>query len=171
MPRVDFYVLPNVAPKDRWVFACRLTRKAYLLGHPVYLHTSSSEKARYLDELLWTYQADHFIPHGIVGDQLPPLPPILIGDERGPSVLSISLPELLAKMYSLIPPNTTVPPWENQPVPEVVLINLDSNVPPFFEAFGRVSEIVNQEDQILREGRARFSYYRSQGISPNNHKL
>jgi DNA polymerase IIIc chi subunit len=28
--RVDFYVLENATPQQRWIFACRLAEKAYL---------------------------------------------------------------------------------------------------------------------------------------------
>jgi DNA polymerase-3 subunit chi len=74
-PRVDFYVLAGQAPNGRLLLACRLTEKAYKLGHTVYLHAASALQAQQVDDLLWTFRQSSFIPHGLY----PPLP-----DDRSP---------------------------------------------------------------------------------------
>ncbi|MEZ5578324.1 MAG: DNA polymerase III subunit chi [Candidatus Competibacteraceae bacterium] len=43
--------------------ACRLADKAYGLGHTVYLFTASEARAAALDDLLWTFRQDSFVPH------------------------------------------------------------------------------------------------------------
>ncbi|CAL1240975.1 DNA polymerase III subunit chi [Candidatus Methylocalor cossyra] len=63
MTRIDFYLVPGADPHGRRVTACRLIEKAYRQGHRVYLHTSSEEEARLLDELLWTFRQGSFVPH------------------------------------------------------------------------------------------------------------
>jgi len=63
MTRVDFYVLQGKNPQQRMQFACRLTDKAYRLGHRVYIHTESAEQSQALDDMLWTFQQNSFIPH------------------------------------------------------------------------------------------------------------
>ena len=171
VPRVDFYVLPDATPNGRLLFACHLVEKAYTLGHPVYLHTASASMARHLDGLLWTYRQDTFLPHALVEDVLPPIPSILIGDDRGPEVVGIPIESLLASMHTLLRPTTNLPPWEGPPAVGAVLINLAAMVPSFFQHFARVAELVDQEPEVLKAGRARFTYYRDQGIVPENHKL
>ncbi|CAK0778669.1 DNA polymerase III subunit chi [Gammaproteobacteria bacterium] len=171
MLRVDFYILPDATPEGRFLYACRLIEKAHGLGHPIYLHTPSASVARRMDSLLWTYRKNSFLPHGLTEDALLPVPPILIGDDRGPEVMGTPLDEILVRMHSLLCPITNVPPWEGPSAPGAVLINLASSVPSFFDRFTRVAELVDQEEQNLRAGRMRFTYYRERNISPESHKL
>ena len=63
MTRVDFYILPQTAEEDRFQFACRLVEKAYRQGHHIYLHTRNETDAQLLDEQLWAFRAENFIPH------------------------------------------------------------------------------------------------------------
>jgi len=171
MPRVDFYILPDATPEGRLLFACRLTEKAHALGHPIYLHTPSASVARRMDNLLWTYRKNSFLPHGLIEDVLPPIPPILVGDERGPEVMGTPIDETLVRMQILLRPLTDAPPWEGPSIPGAVLINLAASVPSFFERFIRVAELVDQNEQNLAAGRVRFAYYRQRNISPESHKL
>ena len=62
-PRIDFYVLPDQQENGRALLACRVADKAYSLGHTVYLFTASEAQAAALDDLLWTFRQDSFIPH------------------------------------------------------------------------------------------------------------
>lgn len=72
--RVDFYVLKSSTPRERWMFACRLTEKAYLLDLKVVLLTDTADDAAVLDELLWTFNERSFVPHSIVAvDTLAPV--------------------------------------------------------------------------------------------------
>ena len=82
MTQVDFYILEETAPRARALFACRLTEKAFGLGHRVYLHTTSEGATRELDELLWTFRDRSFLPHSLVdsGEDAP----VLIGHEGEP---------------------------------------------------------------------------------------
>lgn len=78
MPRIDFYILPDAKENGRVLLACRLADKAYSLGHTVYLFTASEVQAAALDDLLWTFRQDSFIPHErypLTGDGSP----VLIG--------------------------------------------------------------------------------------------
>lgn len=82
MTRVDFYLLNSDAAggetavsKDMAV--CRLTNKAFLLGHRIYIHTVDAEQTRRLDQLLWTFAAGSFIPHAVSDDANETMPVIL----------------------------------------------------------------------------------------------
>ena len=42
MTKVDFYILPSADPSARLDFACKLTDKAWRMGHRIYLHCSDA---------------------------------------------------------------------------------------------------------------------------------
>ncbi|MEP5766632.1 MAG: DNA polymerase III subunit chi [Halieaceae bacterium] len=69
MTEVDFYVLDTEQPEQRNLFACRLTDKVFRRGHQVYLHTDSEQSARDLDQLLWGFRPQSFVPHGLLGTE------------------------------------------------------------------------------------------------------
>lgn len=68
MTQVDFYVLPTADPLGRLDFACKLTDKAWRLGHRVYLHCSDAEQRAELDAHLWRFKGETFVPHGLIED-------------------------------------------------------------------------------------------------------
>ena len=68
MTQVDFYVLPSADPFARLDFACKLTDKAWRLGHRVYLHCSDAGQREELDARLWRFKGETFVPHGPVED-------------------------------------------------------------------------------------------------------
>lgn len=65
MPKIDFYVLPQADSEARLRMVCRITEKAYSLGHRVHIHTESSDDAHKLDALLWTFRDRSFVPHAV----------------------------------------------------------------------------------------------------------
>ena len=77
--RVDFYLLSDNQPNTRWLVACRLLEKAYLKGHRVFVYCDKQHDAELLDELLWTFKDESFIPHHLQGEGPEPPPAIQIG--------------------------------------------------------------------------------------------
>ncbi len=141
MPRIDFYVLPDHRDKGRALLACRLADKAYSLGHTVYILTASDAQAAELDDLLWTFRQDSFIPH----ERYP-----LIGAEGSPVLVGVASPaEVIAQ----------------------VLINFTDTLPEGFERYERVVELVDQTTDVLAKSRERFRQYRERGSTPETHKL
>jgi len=65
MTRIDFYQIETNESAE--AFCCRLVSKAWRQGHHVYIHTGSEKQARTLDDLLWTFRRESFIPHGLMG--------------------------------------------------------------------------------------------------------
>ena len=61
MTRIDFYQVGG----DETHFTCRLIDMIYRRGHQVYVHTRDEPAARQLDECLWTFRSDAFIPHAL----------------------------------------------------------------------------------------------------------
>lgn len=84
MTRVDFYVLSSSEAQRREVTACRLAEKAWRKDLRVFVHTTSREQAKELDDLLWVYRQDSFVPHCLVR-QATGAESVLIGDGAQPN--------------------------------------------------------------------------------------
>ncbi len=65
MTRIDFYLLAGTEEQDSLLFTCRLVEKAFQLGHAVFIHAQNEAQAKTLDELLWSYKEDRFLPHNL----------------------------------------------------------------------------------------------------------
>lgn len=67
--RLEFYAIekPRFLGKPLEL-VCVLAQKAYESNTPVLLLVDSLEYAEALDELLWSYSDDAFVPHQIAGD-------------------------------------------------------------------------------------------------------
>jgi len=141
MTEVDFYILDTEDPRQRVQFACRLTDKAYRLGHRVYIHTESAEQTGELDNLLWTFQQNSFIPHSVYDADSDNPPPVQLGHDSEPDAS------------------------------HAVLINLAPEVPLFFSRFERVAELVNGEDSVRRQSRQRYSFYKERGYPLRTHEI
>ncbi len=89
MPRVDFYVL-EVPSRDGLLRpACRRAEKAWQMGHRVFILTPSPEATRKVDELLWTFRPDSFVPHGPYSDPDNEDLPVLIGHDSQPAAAGV----------------------------------------------------------------------------------
>jgi DNA polymerase-3 subunit chi len=78
MPRVDFY---EVGDPDWELALCRLVETAYEAGERVYVWASSEARARRLDERLWAFRDESFVPHDLWQGEaaLPDPAPVLVG--------------------------------------------------------------------------------------------
>ncbi len=52
-----------------------------------------------------------------------------------------------------------------------VLINLSSEVPPFFSRFNRVADLVGGNDTQRAEARERYRFYKDRGYTLNTHEI
>jgi len=68
MTQIDFYVLPDNAPRGRALFTCKLAEKAFGLGHRSFVHLASEAEAQHLDNLMWTFRDRSFLPHCLAGE-------------------------------------------------------------------------------------------------------
>jgi DNA polymerase-3 subunit chi len=143
--QVDFYILEATAARESLRTACRLAEKAWQKGHRVFIHTDSQETAKTLDDMLWTYRQDSFVPHALYGDRLnvdpDSLEPVLVGD------------------------------GSTEPSDIDVLINLSDAVPPFVDKSARVAEIVAGGESARRAGRSRYRDYRDRGYPIQQHDI
>jgi len=141
MTRVDFYLLGN-GGDSRELFACRLTEKAWRLGHRVYLFVPDAPAALELDELLWTFSQGSFVPHAVYRNPSDAeANPVLIGHNEPP-----------AECHD-------------------VLVSLAPEVPPWFSRFVRVAELVANDEAEKNRARERFRFYRERGYPLETHNL
>lgn len=126
---------------DRLAIACRLAGKAVRQKKRVLVYAPQPETARAFDRMLWTWQALSFVPHCYAGDALAAETPVLIAVADEPAPLCD------------------------------VLINLDVECPPFFERHERLLEVIAQDDEDRRAGRARYAFYRDRGYQISSHDL
>ena len=67
MTQVDFYVLPQSGNLTINGAVARLTEKALSRGHRVFVHVGDEQRGHELDEALWTFRPESFIPHALLG--------------------------------------------------------------------------------------------------------
>lgn len=137
--RVDFYLLTSDQPDARWLVACRLLEKAYYKGHQVYVFCDHKHDAELLDELLWTFRDDSFIPHNLQGEGPEPPPPVQIGYDKEPRGFND------------------------------ILLNLSHHIPPFYHKFKRVMELVTNVEAKKEQSRVHYKEYRSKGCELHTH--
>ncbi|WP_271194130.1 DNA polymerase III subunit chi [Pseudomonas turukhanskensis] len=83
MPRIEFYVLSSTAPAERLRAACQLAMKAWRHGMPVFMRASDEAQCAEVDELLWRFKAETFVPHSLHRDA--PDAPVVIGLDDEPA--------------------------------------------------------------------------------------
>ena len=139
--KVDFYILTDDSPLARSQLVCRLTEKAYQQKQRVYIHAPTKQAAEQINQLLWTYRDDTFIPHDLEGNDLQPPAPVQIGFQR-------------------------VPDYRGD-----ILINLSDAVPTFYPQFSRLFEIIGNDAAEQQAARDRYRFYRDNNCELSTHKL
>ena len=139
--QVDFYVRPDASPDVLERFACRLIETVWQRGHGVLVLAASDTAARRLDDLLWTFRDESFVPHRRLGaDGAPVDAPVAVGT-----------------------PGT----WSGD---VDVLLNLTPAVPAEAARAARIAEIVPAEGAGRDAGRQRFREYRDRGFEIRTHR-
>lgn len=152
MTQVDFYILPESSEAARLNLACRLADKAVHRRLGVFLLAADADDARRLDELLWTFAQNSFLPHRLAWEagSDPVEEPILIGCPEHPAPATVDAAD---------PPS-----WG-------LMINLSGDVPSSFERYERLAEVVDSEPARREAGRERYRYYRDRGYELKTHRL
>lgn len=144
--RVDFYLLAGAAPRDKYIYACKIANKAFGQGLRVHMQTEDDATSETLNKMLWTFSQNSFVPHAICTDaELDAAKyPVQIG--RGPGRMDGAAAE--------------------------VLIPLTAQAPQAYAEFARIAEVVLQGDPADKKlARARFRFYQQHGIEPRTHKI
>ena len=141
MTRIDFYVLDSNDAQAQAQLSCRVADKAWTRQQQVYIHTNTRQDSEQLDQLMWTYPDDSFLPHCLYTADESSATPILIGHDHEPEQVTD------------------------------VLINLADDVPPFYSRFERIVELVTGDEVTRQKARERYKYYRDRGYAIETHKL
>jgi len=145
MAEVSFYILPSHSLSERFLFACKLIEKAYRCGQFCYVYTDSPQHSQQLDNLLWTFRENSFIPHQIY-DEVDNKPPdyeqtVLIGTQNAPEK------------------------WQK------LIFNLSSKYPVNLQQTERVLEILDNNEELKQAGRERFRLYKRNNFELTTHKI
>ena len=156
MTRISFYILGSTlsAPlsaeqtseqlESRLEFVCRLTEKAMRAGNNIFIAVNDETQAEQLDQLLWSFRPESFIPHGTAHESK--------ATPQSSSQVSIShLPDY-GEHHDLI-------------------INLRQAVPEHFSQFQRLAEVVCQQQDTLTETREHFTFYKQRGYPTETHTI
>jgi DNA polymerase-3 subunit chi len=130
MTRIDFH--SNVPNKI--AYACRLVRKARAAQCKIVLLGKDRNELTQLDQLLWSFSEQDFIPHVHAGDPLAAQTPVILTDSE-----AVELPH------------------------HHVLINLSGNTPEHFARFERMFEIISSDEADKAAGRDRYRFYKERG--------
>lgn len=137
---VAYYITSTNDAKARFIFACRLTEKAYQQKLNVYIYVGTQEEVAAIDTQLWTFRDISFIPHGVnvlTKESAPiDLPPVLVGTITPPSFAEYK---------------------------KDVLINLTQTIPGFHNAFSHLIEIVDHGDEAKLVAEQHRDFYKQQG--------
>jgi DNA polymerase-3 subunit chi len=127
-----------VGSSNKHHLACQLAAKAFSQKLPVVIYTNDSSEASTVDKMLWTIPAIAFIPHCQSNHELAAETPIIIA--HTPQKFRSS----------------------------EVLINLQPESPIFFDEFGRLIEIVTEDEEDKSNARIRWKYYKDRGCTLRN---
>jgi DNA polymerase-3 subunit chi len=127
---------------DKLAYACRLLRKAWRQGARIVVVGAAAELDR-LDDALWTFEPDEFVPHCRLRGVQPPAErmkrtPIWLADDAAADVDAS------------------------------VMVNLGPAFEPCFDRYARVIELVSQSDDDAQAARARWRSYTQAGAAPVN---
>ena len=139
--RIDFYVLEADATDGRLRLACKIIDRAYRSGHTAYLWARDDHETNLLDDLLWTFSQNSFVPHSRNNHNSNLTTPVHIGHH---------------------------PPQSGSA--EVVVSVADRPVEDYSN-FLRIAEVVGFDEAEKQSGRSRFKFYRDQGLELETHRI
>lgn len=144
--QAQFYLMPkdaqqlSNAPKQAleqvYLLACQLAERAFATQELVYIHCQDQQQAYAIDELLWQFEPQSFVPHNLKGEGPLGGAPVEIGFDR----LGANKKRHL-------------------------LINLADQVPQFAVNFGQIIDFVANDDNLKAIARERYRQYRNLGIT------
>lgn len=130
---------------DRVAYACRLLRKAWR-GRAEVGVVARGEVLDRLDQLLWTFDPLEFIPHARADAAVGAWP-----------ALQAHTPIWLSERSEALPHRA-------------VLVNLGDAVPPGFERFTRLIDVVSVDPSERLAGRTRWKHYADRGYAIERHE-
>jgi DNA polymerase-3 subunit chi len=145
MPEASFYILSTRSLPERYLFACKLIEKTYRSGQFCYVYTDTLQQCQQLDDQLWTFRKNSFIPHQIYDGT----------DNKTPDY----------EQTVLIGTHTAPEKWQK------LIFNLSSKYPDNLAKTERILEILDQNEELKQAGRLRFRQYNKDGFNTTTHNM
>jgi DNA polymerase-3 subunit chi len=139
--RADFYQLKSDDPASRYPLLCRLLEKCLDAEQQVYIICGDEAEALHLDQYIWAFKPDSFIPHVCAHEDANAV--VVLGHRSTPDA---ALPDH-----------------------REICINLSTQLAP--EPFERVIELVVQDADMLQTAREHYAKYSQLGRTMQYHKL
>jgi len=149
LAKVDFHSQVG----DKLTYTCRLVRKIFSLanqdeGLKKIVIVGESDDLNRLDQLLWNFSHEDFLPHVFIDDESAPFSPIVLAHQ------------FQAELFDSSPHQD-------------VFVHLGraflEDIEQISNRFTRVIELVSVEESDVLAGRERFKRYRSMGIELVNY--
>ncbi|GGY65179.1 DNA polymerase III subunit chi [Marinobacter zhanjiangensis] len=135
-----FHILAGATPADRNLHAVRLVDKAWQQGDRVCIVCDQYGHAEELDDLLWNFAPEAFIPHSIVPDSA----------TRCSDPVGILLCEPVADDWDTV-------------------VVLSAKLPADADRFRRLALVAHNDPETLNTARSQFKQLRALGIEPRVH--
>ncbi len=145
MPEASFYILSSRSLPERYLFACKLIEKACRSGQFCYVYTDTLQQCQQLDDQLWTFRKNSFIPHQIYDG----------ADNKAPDY----------EQTVLIGTHTAPERWQK------LIFNLSSKYPDNLTKTERILEILDGNEELKQAGRQRFRQYNKDGFNTTTHNI
>lgn len=145
MTAIHFYHL-TTSPLERAL--PKLLEKAYSNGFRTLLLVENEARAEQIDQLLWTYDPNSFLPHGVANGKDNTLQPILI---RHPALVAGSGEDKSGSRnaYGM-----------------TLLFITNGHVPDTFEGYERVIDMFDGgNEDTIKNARTRWKNYKDQGLN------
>jgi DNA polymerase-3 subunit chi len=139
MARADFYLIAKPRFREEpLLLVCELAKKALAAGQPMLVLARDADQAERLDDLLWSFDPDAYVPHQIAG--------LGDDDDGGDDEADVLI----------------APPDADVPLRALVLNLRDA---PVEGAFERVLEVVPADDSARGPLRERWTQYKARGLA------
>ncbi len=140
--RYWFHILSKPTPSARHLHAVKLVDKAWQQGDRACVVCDNMQQAQELDDLLWNFAPEAFIPHSIVPDTA-----TTCTDPVG---------------ILLCPP--VAEDWDT-------VIILSATLPADADRFKRLALVAHNDPAVLNQARSHYKQLRALGIEPRVHDL
>ncbi len=143
MKQADIYLIKGSSFSDQVQFCCRLAEKAFKQNMTMHIQTSEAYQNEALNEALWSYKAESFLPHA-VGQGNAESAPITI--------------------------DTSTLSHNNQGHRELLIL-LGQELPSNLNEFQRVTMIVPDQEELLSAARTNYKTLKTKRIDVKIHDL
>ena len=141
MPKVNFYLLKHNGEQARLALACLLADQQTRAGQQVFIMADSPAAARELDQLLWSFTSDSFVPHALATDAQASQAQVVIGH---------TLPALAGS---------------------TCVLNLGETPIDDHSGLTAIAEFILNDEQAKADSRVRWHHYKQLGFELQLHQL